>query len=87
MGTQQVRLLHYMVMWGLLVFIPAHVYLSVRADGVERMGAISSMVSGGRWVRRGAVFEDWPDPDGGNAPAGTPPATPGSREDEPDAAP
>jgi Ni/Fe-hydrogenase 1 B-type cytochrome subunit len=70
-GTQQVRLLHYMIMWGLLVFIPAHVYLSVRADSVERMGAISSMVSGGRWVRRGAVFEDWPNPDGGNAPAGS----------------
>lgn len=72
-GAQQVRLLHYMIMWGLLVFIPAHVYLSVRADGVERMGAISSMVSGGRWVRRGAVFEDWPNPEGGNKPAGTDP--------------
>ncbi len=70
LGAQQVRLLHYMIMWGLIVFIPAHVYLSVRADSVERMGAISSMVSGGRWVRRGAVFEDWPDPRGGNRPAG-----------------
>jgi Ni/Fe-hydrogenase b-type cytochrome subunit len=70
LGTQQVRLLHYMIMWSLLIFIPAHVYLSVRADSVERMGAISSMVSGGRWVRRGAVFEDWPDPRGGNRPAG-----------------
>jgi Ni/Fe-hydrogenase b-type cytochrome subunit len=70
-GTQQVRLLHYMIMWSLLIFIPAHVYLSVRADSVERMGAISSMVSGGRWVRRGAVFEDWPNLDGGNLPAGS----------------
>jgi|GEM_PF-92689 Ni/Fe-hydrogenase b-type cytochrome subunit len=70
LGTQQVRLLHYLIMWSLLIFIPAHVYLSVRADSVERMGAISSMVSGGRWVRRGAVFEDWPDPRGGNRPAG-----------------
>jgi Ni,Fe-hydrogenase maturation factor len=70
-GTPQVRLLHYMIMWGLLIFIPAHVYLSVRADSVERTGAISSMVSGGRWVRRGAVFEDWPNPDGGNAPVGS----------------
>jgi Ni/Fe-hydrogenase b-type cytochrome subunit len=71
LGAQQVRLLHYMIMWGLIVFIPAHVYLSVRADSVERMGAISSMVSGGRWVRRGAVFEDWPDPRGGNRPVGS----------------
>jgi hypothetical protein len=38
---------------------------------MERMGAISSMVSGGRWVRRGAVFEDWPDPHGHNKPAGS----------------
>jgi Ni/Fe-hydrogenase b-type cytochrome subunit len=82
-GTQQVRLLHYMIMWGLLVFIPAHVYLSVRADGVERMGAISSMVSGGRWVRRGAVFEDWPNPDGGNSPAGAAVATPVAGDDTP----
>jgi hypothetical protein len=36
------------------------VYLSVRADSTERSGAISAMVSGGRWVRRGAKFEDWP---------------------------
>jgi Ni/Fe-hydrogenase 1 B-type cytochrome subunit len=70
-GTPQVRLLHYMIMWGLLIFIPAHVYLSVRADSVERTGAISSMVSGGRWVRRGAVFEDWPNPDGNNPPVGS----------------
>jgi Ni/Fe-hydrogenase b-type cytochrome subunit len=75
-GTAQVRLLHYMIMWGLIVFIPAHVYLSVRADSVERMGAISSMVSGGRWVRRGAVFEDWPDPKGNNEPVGVPPTQP-----------
>lgn len=74
-GPLQVRLLHYVLMWGLLIFIPAHVYLSVRADGVERMGAISSMVSGGRWVRRGAVFEDWPDPHGNNAPVEGPPDT------------
>jgi hypothetical protein len=41
-----------------------HVYLSVRADSTERSGAISAMVSGGRWVRRGAKFEDWPLHDG-----------------------
>lgn len=59
-GTQQTRLVHLLVMWLILLFLPAHVYLSIRADSVERSGAISSMVSGGRWVRRGAVFEDWP---------------------------
>jgi len=60
MGTQQVRLLHYVIMWIVILFVPLHVYLSIRADSVDRSGAISSMVSGGRWVRRGARFEDWP---------------------------
>jgi hypothetical protein len=60
MGTQQVRLLHYVIMWVVILFVPLHVYLSIRADSVDRSGAISSMVSGGRWVRRGAQFEDWP---------------------------
>ena len=60
MGTQQVRLLHYVIMWIVILFVPLHVYLSIRADSVDRSGAISSMVSGGRWVRRGAHFEDWP---------------------------
>jgi Ni/Fe-hydrogenase b-type cytochrome subunit len=60
LGPQQIRLTHLLVMWLILVFLPMHVYLSVRADSVERSGAISSMVSGGRWIRRGAVFEDWP---------------------------
>jgi Ni/Fe-hydrogenase 1 B-type cytochrome subunit len=60
LGTQQTRLLHYAIMWLILLFVPLHVYLSVRADSTERSGAISAMVSGGRWVRRGATFEDWP---------------------------
>jgi Ni/Fe-hydrogenase b-type cytochrome subunit len=60
MGTQQVRLLHYVIMWIVILFVPLHVYLSIRADSVDRSGAISAMVSGGRWVRRGATFEDWP---------------------------
>lgn len=60
LGVQGTRLLHFAVMWMIIMFLPAHVYLSIRADSVERSGAISSMVSGGRWIRRGARFEDWP---------------------------
>jgi Ni/Fe-hydrogenase b-type cytochrome subunit len=60
LGAQQTRLLHYSIMWLILLFVPMHVYLSVRADSTERSGAISAMVSGGRWVRRGAKFQDWP---------------------------
>lgn len=54
-----------MIMWVLILFLPLHVYLSIRADSVDRSGAISSMVSGGRWIRRGAEFEDWPPATGG----------------------
>ncbi|HEX2809241.1 MAG TPA: Ni/Fe-hydrogenase, b-type cytochrome subunit [Kineosporiaceae bacterium] len=59
-GIQLIRIVHFMIMWVIILFLPAHVYLSIRADSVERSGAISSMVSGGRWIRRGAVFDDWP---------------------------
>jgi len=60
LGTQQTRLVHFAMMWVIILFLPVHVYLSIRADSVERSGAISSMVSGGRWIRRGATFDDWP---------------------------
>ncbi len=60
LGIQQVRLVHFMLMWVILLFLPLHVYLAIRADSVDRSGTISSMISGGRWVRRGAHFEDWP---------------------------
>lgn len=57
-GVQYLRLAHLLIMWVLLAFIPIHVYLSIRADTVEREGAISSIISGGRWCRKGTSFED-----------------------------
>jgi Ni/Fe-hydrogenase 1 B-type cytochrome subunit len=57
-GVQYLRLAHLLIMWVFLAFIPIHVYLSVRADTVEREGAISSIISGGRWCRKGTRFED-----------------------------
>ncbi|HEY6837196.1 MAG TPA: Ni/Fe-hydrogenase, b-type cytochrome subunit [Geobacteraceae bacterium] len=57
-GVQLVRLIHLFMMWVFLIFIPIHVYLSIRADTVEREGAISSIFSGGRWCRKGTRFED-----------------------------
>ena len=59
-GVQYLRLAHQLIMWIFLAFIPIHVYLSVRADTVEREGALSSIVSGGRWCRKGTRFEDGP---------------------------
>jgi len=57
-GNANVRLLHTIGMWIILVFVPAHIYLSVLSGNVDREGTISSMISGGRWLRRGVRFED-----------------------------
>ena len=57
-GFQYLRLAHLLIMWVFLAFIPIHVYLAIRADTVEREGAISSIISGGRWCRKTTKFED-----------------------------
>ena len=57
-GNANVRLIHTVGMWLLLLFLPAHIYLSILADNVDREGAITSIISGGRWVRKGVRFED-----------------------------
>lgn len=57
-GLQYMRLVHLFMMWVFLAFIPIHVYLAIRADTIERDGAISSIFSGGRWCRKGTTFED-----------------------------
>jgi Ni/Fe-hydrogenase b-type cytochrome subunit len=57
-GSQYVRLIHLLMLWVFLAFIPIHIYLAIRADTVERDGAISSIFSGGRWCRKGSHFED-----------------------------
>lgn len=49
-GMQYVRFAHHISTWIFILFIPMHIYLSLRADGVEKTGTISSIVSGGRWV-------------------------------------
>ena len=56
-GVQYIRLVHLLIMRVFLAFIPTHVYLAIRADTVEREGAISSIISGGRWCRKGTRFE------------------------------
>lgn len=49
-GLQVVRFVHHVLTWVFLIFIPIHVYLSIRSDVYERTGLISTIVSGGRWV-------------------------------------
>lgn len=57
-GMQMVRVIHHVAAWYLPMFVVFHVYLSVRADLLERSGTMSSMVSGGRFVPVEETFAD-----------------------------
>lgn len=58
-GLQSVRLVHHALMWAFLIFLPIHVYLTIRADYMERAGGVSSMLTGGRFVASHLKFEDF----------------------------
>ncbi|CAN5210721.1 hypothetical protein BH09ACT12_BH09ACT12_00730 [soil metagenome] len=51
-GAPTIRLVHYLIMLLFWVFLVLHVYLAVRADTLERHGGLSSIVSGGVWLRK-----------------------------------
>lgn len=57
-GWQTVRFVHHFLTWILVMFIPMHIYLSFRADVMDREGEMSSIFSGGRFVRADVVYED-----------------------------
>jgi Ni/Fe-hydrogenase b-type cytochrome subunit len=57
-GVPVVRFIHHVLTWVILIFVPIHVYLALRADFTDRGGTISSIISGGRWVRDDIDYED-----------------------------
>jgi Ni/Fe-hydrogenase 1 B-type cytochrome subunit len=57
-GIQNARFAHHALTWILITFIPLHIYLAFRADVMEREGEMSSIFSGGRFVRADITFED-----------------------------
>ena len=57
-GWPLARFLHHIMTWVFAIFVPVHVYLAMRADLLERTGTISSIVSGGRFVRSDLEYED-----------------------------
>ncbi len=57
-GLQRVRFLHHIMTWAFLIFLPIHIYLAMRADVLERTGTISSVISGGRFVRADIEYVD-----------------------------
>jgi Ni/Fe-hydrogenase b-type cytochrome subunit len=57
-GIQNVRFLHHAITYFFLIFVPAHVYLSFRADSVEGGGTVSSIITGGRFFEPEHHYED-----------------------------
>lgn len=57
-GLQRVRFLHHVASWLFVIFIPIHIYLATRADVMERTGTMSSIFSGGRFVRSDVKYVD-----------------------------
>jgi Ni/Fe-hydrogenase 1 B-type cytochrome subunit len=57
-GWQMVRLVHHAILWIFASFVPLHVYLVLRSDVGDREGTLSSIFSGGRFVRDDVTYED-----------------------------
>jgi len=57
-GVPVVRFIHHVLTWAILIFVPVHIYFALRADFTDRSGTVSSIVSGGRWVRDDVHYED-----------------------------
>ena len=57
-SAQMVRFVHHVLTWFWLIFIPIHVYLTVRADVLHREGRVSTMIGGERFVRADVEFVD-----------------------------
>jgi Ni/Fe-hydrogenase b-type cytochrome subunit len=57
-GWQVVRLLHHAALWVCIIFLPLHVYLVLRSAMLDRAGTLSSIFTGGRFLREGVTFED-----------------------------
>jgi Ni/Fe-hydrogenase b-type cytochrome subunit len=60
LGIPATRLIHYLIMLLFWAFLILHIYLSVRADTIERHGGVSAMISGGVWLRKGSHPVDGP---------------------------
>jgi Ni/Fe-hydrogenase b-type cytochrome subunit len=57
-GVQRTRFIHHVGTWAFVIFVPLHIYLSLRVDLLGRSGTISSIISGGRFRPTDVKFED-----------------------------
>ena len=58
-GLQGVRLVHHLLTWYFIIFALVHVYFVIRSDYVERVGRVSSMITGGRYVSTDEQYDDF----------------------------
>lgn len=58
-GLQRVRLVHHVLTWAFVIFAIIHVYFILRADYLERLGRVSSIITGGRYVSMAEEYEDY----------------------------
>ena len=58
-GLQIVRLVHHVLTWGFIIFAVVHVYFVLRSDYLDRVGRVSSMITGGRYVSTDETYEDY----------------------------
>ena len=56
-GSQTLRLVHHLAMWGILAIALFHIYSCVLVDHLEHNGLISSIVSGFKFPTREEVVE------------------------------
>jgi Ni/Fe-hydrogenase 1 B-type cytochrome subunit len=59
-GVQVTRFVHHILTWVFIIYVPLHVYISLRVDILKSTGTISSIVSGGRFLRADVEYEDGP---------------------------
>jgi Ni/Fe-hydrogenase 1 B-type cytochrome subunit len=57
-GMPNVRFLHHEITWVFAIYVPIHIYMSIRADVLDHNSTISAIVSGGRMVPADRKFED-----------------------------
>jgi Ni/Fe-hydrogenase 1 B-type cytochrome subunit len=57
LGTQTVRVIHHLAMWGILAIALFHIYSCVLVDHIEKNGLVSSIFSGFKFPTREEILE------------------------------
>jgi len=45
-GLAMVREIHHIVMWGILIFLPVHIYMAIFNSIMGREGSMDAIISG-----------------------------------------